>query len=547
MSKLWLILKMQVRSSMNAAAMARSSKRSSWARKGKLGQVEAPVKKGGAKVGGYIALMAFVWGIMFVFVFGFCTIMAQGLPVEHMSVIPAIFMATASIMCLITTIYKVNGSLFGFRDYDMMMSLPIPAGTVITSRMVILYSLNILFTSIAVIPSLIAYQLYAPVTPAFWPMAIVALLFIPLVPIVVATVIGSLIAVAASHFKRKTGASMIITVAALLAWLLFCMNMNTIATNFAAISTDVVNVLNKIYPLTDMYTKAVCDQNILSFVLFLGISVGVFAAFVAIVGKNYKKLNAIVTANRTTSDYKMQALVQSSPKKALFQKEWKRFTSSSLYMMNTGIGAIMLIALSVVLLILGGSQLESLVQMPGLMEILGRAAPFVISLFVAMTCTSSCSISLEGKQLWIMKSIPVHTKDILWSKLRVNLQLLVVTIVISATMFAIALKTGPVETLMMYVTPLAYAGFTATLGLKLNLNLPNFDWDSEIRVIKQSMPVMIVLFVGMGMTIAPMILSLSFGGNLLLYIITAALIVIDILLYRNIMTKGVRQFDAMDG
>jgi len=548
MSKLGLILKMQIRSSMNAAAMARTKKKSAWSKSKpmKMGEVEAAAKSGGAKVGGYIALMAFVWAIMFFFVFGFCTIMADGLPADQLSVIPAIFMAAASIMCLVTTIYKVHGSLFGFKDYDMMMSLPIPASTVITSRMVILYSLNILFTLIAVIPSLIVYQMYATVSFTFWPIAIVAMLFIPLIPIVIATVIGSLIAVVASHFKRKTGASMIITVTALLVWILFCMNMTTIATNFAAVSMDVVNVLNKIYPLTDLYTQAVCSQNILAFVLFLGISAGIFAVFVAVVGKNYKRLNAVITANRTTSDYKMQALVQSSPKKALFKKEWKRFTSSSAYMMNTGIGAIMLVILSVVLLILGGGRLQEVLQMPGLMEILGRAAPFVIALFVGLTCTSGCSISLEGKQLWILKSIPVQTKDILWSKLRVNLQLLVVTIAISSTLFAIALKASPLETLMMYVTPLAYAVFISTFGLKLNLNFPNFDWDSEIRVIKQSMPVMVVIFVGMGISIAPIILAVIFG-SVVLYTVTAALVVVDIFLYRNIMTKGVRQFDALDG
>lgn len=549
MNKLWLLLKTQMQSSINSAAADRNKKMSKgFAKRANINKPEIASKKSGSKLGGYIALMTFVFIMFFALAFGFSYLIAVSLNViGQLFVLPAVMMSAASVMCLITTIYKTNGVLFGFRDYDLVMSLPIKNSTIITSRLMILYSLNFIFTFMIMFPAMIVFFMFTPgLGVLYWLIAIVTMLFVPFVPIIVATIIGSLIAIAASHFKRKSGASTIFTVAALLVWIVFCMNMNSIAENFAAIGGQLVEILNKIYPLTAIYTNALVNQDIVSFLLFLGISIGAFLLFTAIVGKNFKRFNTTITTNRTTSNYKMQELQQQSPRKALFKKEWKRFTSSSIYFINTAIGCIMLIILSVLLLIFGANSISQFLQIPHLMELLGKGAPFVIAFFITISCTTACSISLEGKQLWIVKSIPVHTKDILLSKLRVNMQLLLITIAISATAFAIVLKPGLLVAVMIYVIPLTYAAFVSLLGLKLNLQFPKFDWDTEVKVIKQSIPTMAVVFIGMAVTIVPAILSFLFG-DIVLYISIAALIVVDLLLYRNIMTKGVMQFDSMDG
>lgn len=511
----------------------------------------ANTKRRGGKMkpGAYMALMAFVYLVLAFVVWGFCKIMVEGLhPVGMASVMPALMMAVASIMCLITTVYKTSSTLFAFSDYDMVMAMPIKTSTIVTSRMVILYSMNILFTLVVMVPALIVYASYVPAGALYWLMAVVFIILIPLVPIVIATIIGSLIAVAASYFKRRNGLSTVFTIIFFLIWMLFCFNMTNIASGMVDIGADVVGVLARIYPMTTLFESAVSQADVVAFLLFVVISIAVFAAFVAVVGRNFKRIHTTITTNRTISNYKMSALKQLSPKKALFMREFKRFTSSSTYLLNTGIGAIMLLAVSVILLIMGGAQLESLLRMPGLTMILTNASPFVISIFVALTCTTACSVSLEGKRLWIIKSLPVSTKDVLKAKLNVNLRLLIVTIAISSTIFAFVLKLPPLSTLMLYVTPLAYAYFTSLFGLRLNLSYPKFDWNSEVRAIKQSMPTMVVLLVGMAISIVPVIFSFNIGGfdigSWLVYAVSAALIVIDIALYRNIMTKGVQAFES---
>ena len=95
-----------------------------------------------------------------------------------------------------------------------------------------------------------------------------------------------------------------------------------------------------------------------------------------------------------------------------------------------------------------------------------------------------------------------------------------------------------------YVLPLAYGWFIALFGLKANLSSPNFDWTNEVTVIKQSKPMLITILMGMVIVIIPAIFA-TMLGILVTVAAFAAVFLLDILLYRSLMTKGARQFDRL--
>lgn len=514
----------------------------------------APVVKKDAGSTGYTVMMTFVGILLVIVVVAFSFLMGMGLSVVGMlDLLPTVFMMAASVMALITTIYKTNGLLFGFKDYDLIMALPVKTSTVIASRLMILYIMNLIFTALFLLPSSVVYAIMANPPAAFWPIMIICMLLVPLLPVVLATIVGSLIAWAASHFKRKNGANIVFTLVALFAWMLFCMNMGNVAENIALYGDTIMNTIYGIYPLTRLYVEAVTQTNLLSFLLFAGISLGAFALFAVVVSKFFTRLNSAITANRTKSDYKMQELKTTSPKKALLKKEFKRLTASSNYMMNSCIGLIMMVVASALVLIIGPMNAISLVGYDRILEgvnfsgTLAALASVAMSFFVVITCPAAASVSIEGKSLWIMKSLPVKSKDIIISKLSVNLILVTVAILISATLLNIALRPDPLHAILLYVTPLVYGLFTSFAGMALNLKYPNFEWNNELEVVKRGKPVGIMVVVGMAITMVPGFVMLFTGGNSALqYIITAALAVICVILYRNVMTKGVARFEGYD-
>ena len=79
-------------------------------------------------------------------------------------------------------------------------------------------------------------------------------------------------------------------------------------------------------------------------------------------------------------------------------KELKRFFSSTVYVINSGMGVVMAIAFSLAIVVVGPSQL---IAYPGIESILQKIAPFTIAL-ISMTCTTCVSLSLEGKMYGLL-------------------------------------------------------------------------------------------------------------------------------------------------
>ena len=112
--------------------------------------------------------------------------------------------------------------------------------------------------------------------------------------------------------------------------------------------------------------------------------------------------------------------------------------------------------------------------------------PFALAgVFCIMPITCS-SISLEGKEWWIIKSLPVKTKDLLDSKLLLNLSIILPFWLVSEVLFIIALKPGVMELLWLVVIPVIMVVFSGVFGLTINLKMPVFNWENEVAVVKQS-------------------------------------------------------------
>ncbi|MEG2571214.1 MAG: hypothetical protein RSA70_07245, partial [Clostridia bacterium] len=68
------------------------------------------------------------------------------------NIIPAFAITIASLITLIFTFFKTNGVLFGFRDYDLLASLPISAGALISSRFFTMFVMNTASAAVLMIP-----------------------------------------------------------------------------------------------------------------------------------------------------------------------------------------------------------------------------------------------------------------------------------------------------------------------------------------------------------------------------------------------------------
>ncbi|MEI6578118.1 MAG: hypothetical protein WCN92_01490 [Eubacteriales bacterium] len=504
--------------------------------------------KGKGKSIAFAVVIVFSMAYLLLYAVMFSTIMAKAFKqVDALYLLPALMMSTCCLMILFTTIYKVKGTIFGFNDYDLLMSLPVKTSTIVVSRMVVLYAINFIFCAFLMLPAGAVYIYYALPNITFYIGFLLTFFVIPLVPIIIASVIGLLIHFFASHFKHNNIANLIITLSLFMGIMYLSFNLNTFIMNVVDIGKSVMQSVNRFYPLAQMYTDGVCKADFLSLFLFIFISVSSFFLFAYIVGIKFKALNTLMAASKTTSNYKMTSLNVSSPFKAIYKRELKRYFSSVNYVLNTGVGFLLFTMASVALIFMGADKLEMIIKIPGITNIIAKAGPIAISFFVVMSCSTACAISLEGKNLWIVKSMPISIKSIFLSKLAVNLTLSIPSILINSSIFAYVFKFNVEQTMLLYLVPIAYAFFTAFGGLAINLNFPNFTWSTEITVIKQSAAVMLAALLGMMSVAVPLIIMFtihSIDSKVIIYATFAALAIFDVSLYQYLMTKGVKTFST---
>lgn len=246
-----------------------------------------------------------------------------------------------------------------------------------------------------------------------------------------------------------------------------------------------------------------------------------------------------VTARRASVRvrYRRTRLKAAGAMSALLGKELRRFASNSMIILNSALGSVFLIVMGVAAIIYRDQLMATLGLLPGGM--LAGMAVLALSFMGAMDYISAASISLEGKSLWIPKTIPVPVRTILMSKVLLNVVIALPATVIASVCVAIALPFTALERLLVVLIPALVAVFISLYGVVINLRFPKFDYINEVNVVKNSMSVIICLFSSWGILAAPtllyvFLLSDVVGMTAYLGICAALLLIACLLLYAKL-------------
>lgn len=443
-------------------------------------------------------LMAIAYFIIGINLITYIGSMAYSLSAMGMGeVIPSFVFAITSLMLLLFTIFKTNGILFGGRDYELLMALPISPNSIIITRFLVMYLSNCIFCAIILLPSAFFYVRTIKVSALYYIFLLSSIFLIPLIPMTIAAFIGIIITGIVSHMKHKNLMTIIFSIFATVGIVFLSSTSGRLnESEYANLSILITKQLQKQYPLTILYERAILKNDVVSFLVFAGVSILLFSAFVKITAWKYVAIHSALKAHRVKHHYVVTSESKHSPLHALYKKEGKRYLSSPNYVLNTGIGYLFMIGIGAALFFLGTEKLETMLNMPGLETMFKQASPFMIAAMAVLGSTTVSSISLEGKQWDMLLSLPVEAKVIFDSKILWNLTLSIPSVCITSTLFALKLSITGMNGFWLFIVPVVYSLFSAVVGIFLNLKFPNFSWDNETVVIKQSMPVFISILIG---------------------------------------------------
>lgn len=480
--------------------------------------------------------MVFLFAIVAIMMVVYSFLLSFGLVSLGLTdLLPPFLLCAAALTTLIATLLKSNGLLFGFRDYDMVMSLPVSTASILVSRLIVVYLTDLLFCAVVLVPGFLVYGFTLQIAVSGWLMLFLGLILSPLLPLILGAFLSIVVSAVAARFRFKNLVSVFLSVLMILGVFAASFSLQTASPeSLSALSVTVTNLFRKLYPPGILFEQAVSQGHWTSFGLFALLSVGIFALVVFLCSRVYAQLNSALANHRTKGHYRLAALKTATPFRALLQKEFRRLLSCPVYLLNTVIGAIFLVVVGVAMLFVDLSDYGAL------LPFLRQYAPLAVSFFIGMSSTTSCSLSLEGKSRWLLFSAPVEPKTVYRAKIAANLLVLLPPVAFSCTVLAWRLQTSVFETLPLYILPVSFTFFTAVFGMVCNVKYPKYDWATENNAVKQSASVMLSVFGGMGVVLAALILSILLGQAGLL---TAGglLLLLTFLLYRSLEKKPLFQ------
>ena len=114
-----------------------------------------------------------------------------------------------------------------------------------------------------------------------------------------------------------------------------------------------------------------------------------------------------------------------------------------------------------------------------------------------MTPTTSVSLSLEGKEFWILKSSPIKPVSVFIAKILMNVILFGVGSVVVAVILFAFMGLNILSSILVLITLLLSVLFASMAGILANLLLPKMNFDQPIKVVKQSMSLLVSMVVGL--------------------------------------------------
>ena len=192
-------------------------------------------------------------------------------------------------------------------------------------------------------------------------------------------------------------------------------------------------------------------------------------------------------------------------------------------------------------------------MMPMLTKHMSVLLPMMVCMMSSTNMITAPAVSLEGKRFWILRSMPVPTREILMAKVQLQLCICVPAVLFASVCYGIAFQSNAPEMVFLIVLPLIANIMFALLGLVINLKLPKLDAISETAAIKQSASTIVDMLVAMALVMIPgaiyignvMKLDAMIGAELFLNVVTIVYALISVVLYRYLCTKGCRIFECL--
>lgn len=463
------------------------------------------------------------------------------------------FSITATLSVMLGTfgsVFNTYSVLYKAEDNELLLSLPIKPFYIVSAKLIGVFLTGLMYELPAIIPAIIVYWKYAGATISA-AIQIISIFIIALLILSISCVLGYIVAVISTKIKSKAFISAIASVLFLVLYYVVYFKINTlirtIVENADAVGKKIKSSTFLLYHLGNGI-----NGDIKSFLIISGIIIAFALIVFAVLEKNFVKLASMSQAH-SRGKIKSRVTEAKKPKSALLKKELKRFSTSTIYMVNCGLGVIIMPLLAIFSAVKSNLVLTTINEISVDMPNIKGALPMIITAMICVICSMNAvtapAVSLEGKNLWVTQSLPVDTALILEAKENLGVTINGVPALVSTLIMCVAFRLEVLSVILCLSTVWLFIWFTAKTGLAMNLKFPNLTWTNEVVPVKQSLSLMLTLLIGFLASMCMLLPSFAavsvMSINTFMIAVIVVLILTNIILHNWIKNKGTKIFENL--
>lgn len=488
------------------------------------------------------------------------------------AVILAFGLSIVSVTIFFFGIFYAMGIFYFSMDVENLLPLPFKPWHIMGAKFAVVLIYEYLTELIFFMPTLMTYGIKSSAGILYYAYGVIIFLLLPIVPLVIASIINMIIMRFTNIAKNKDRFRLIGGIIAMFSGIginiyiqRFTQNIDQsqVTEMFTEGNNSLVDLVTNIFPSTKIAVSSLINSantnGFINLILFIVITVAALIIFIILGEALYFK--GVMGVSETTSKRKVLSsneltrnTTQSSSVKVYLLKELKLLFRTPIYFMNC---VLINFLWPIFILIPLFSQKGDTGQIAQISKLLkdGKGAGIALGIFFAFVVFASCSngisstsISREGKNLFILKYIPMkYTKQLMAKVL--SAVALGMSGMVMVSIVGIAILKIPLDlVLLMIIVGTLGILFTSFIGMFIDLNFPKLNWDTEQKAVKQNLNVMISMIICIaiaGLTVF-MIFKFKLTKWSSFILIVALYATLDVVLYYLLGTKGAKMLRKIE-
>ena len=472
--------------------------------------------RGRRGMAGYIALGLLVFGGVGVAFHGMATKLGQVMLGRGFNWLYFALMGLLAIaLGAFGSVFNTYASLYMPKDNEALLALPIPPGRLLVARVAGVYATSLLYSAWVWIPAVIAGWELKPVDAPGIAFPVLLSFVIALFVTVLSCALGWVVALVASKTKGRSFLTVFLSLFVMAAYYVVyfrvASSLGEIVARLDSIGAGIKSWLGYVYLL-----GRAADGEALPMLWIALITAALAGVCLFVLSRTFMRI-ALAESRTDRRSRRADGYLQRSPRRALLAREYRNFTSKPTWMLNGGLG-LLFMPVGAVALIVKREAVQGLLSLgkaaaPDILAALPVFAFAAICLVASVNVVSAASVSMEGRNLWIVQTLPVDAWDALRAKRDMDRQLNLVPALPLSIVAGFVLGFEIWDVALMTCALWLYLWLKTDLGLMLNLKRPTLNWTNAAVPTKQGLPVLLQM-IGCWLLCALFALGGYFAANL---------------------------------